>query len=192
MLSIQDRCDDSARSVIKADQKIDLEDVEIEEDCLNILALHQPVAIDLRFIIAVLKINNDRERIGDLAANIARRALRINQAPAVEEFFDCGLMADKAIAMLRQGVDALVNMDLDGARQVCDVDDEVDLMNSQMYDIVEKQINEDHSRAVVLLLYLSVSSQLERIADHATSIAQDVIYMITGDIVRHGADALRD
>jgi len=192
MLAIQERNDEYARAVIDGDAKIDLEEVEIEEDCLKILALNQPVAIDLRFIIAVLKINNDLERIGDLSANIARRALRINKMPVVEDFFDFGLMADKTISMLRQGVDALVHMDLDLARRVCDVDDDVDQMNSEMYSIVERQIAEDSSRVGTFLAYLSVSRQLERIADHATNIAQDVIYMITGDIVRHGADEIRD
>lgn len=190
--AIQERDEDLANEVKAADADIDLEEVAIEEECLKVLALHQPVAIDLRFIVAALKINNDLERISDLAANIARRALKINREPALPDFFDFGLMAEKTMAMLRNGVDAMVRMDVDLAHSVCAADDDVDRMNRAMFEIVERRTAEDPSKLPILLHYLSVSRQLERIADHATNIAEDVIYMITGEIVRHeGADATR-
>ncbi len=183
--AIEERSDTLAKEVIAADTRIDLEEVAIEEECLKILALHQPVAIDLRFIVAALKINNDLERIGDLAANIAKRALGVNRAPEVPDFFDFGRMAEKTMAMLRLGVDALVSMDIEKANQACAADDEVDSMNRQAHETVEQRLATDPSNAPALMRYLSVSRQLERIADHATNIAEDVIYMITGDIVRH-------
>ena len=183
--AIQERDEALAKEVMAADAAIDMEEVEIEEECLKVLALHQPVAIDLRFIVAALKINNDLERIGDLASNIAERALRVSREPALPDFFDFGLMAEKTQAMLRNGVDAMVRMDIDLAHKVCAADDEVDGMNREMFEIVERRSADDPSKVPVLLLYLSVSRQLERIADHATNIAEDVVYMITGDIVRH-------
>ena len=188
--AIQERDETLANEVIAADAAIDMEEVEIEEECLKLLALHQPVAIDLRFIVAALKINNDLERIGDLASNIAKRALSVNREPALPDFFDFGLMAEKTQAMLRSSVDAMVQMDIDLAHSVCAADDEVDGMNREMFEIVERRTSEDPSKVPILLQYLSVSRQLERIADHATNIAEDVIYMITGEIVRHeGPDA---
>jgi phosphate transport system protein len=190
--ALEERRGDLAHDVIAGDTQIDLEEVAIEEECLKILALHQPVATDLRFVVAALKINNDLERIGDLAANIAKRAISVSSEPVLPDFFDFGLMARKTMAMLRDGVDSLVRMDMELARRVCEVDDEVDSMNSKVFELVQAQIQAEPAKITVLLQYLSVSRQLERIADHATNIAQDVIYMITGDIVRHGAEAVSD
>lgn len=190
--AIEERNGDLARAVVEGDTAIDMEEVVIEEECLKILALHQPVANDLRFVVAALKINNDLERIGDLAANIAKRALSLCALPVIPDFFDFGLMAEKAMRMLREGVDSLVRQDVELARKVCLMDDEVDRMNRQVYDSVEQQVESNAEKVKTLLPYLSVSRQIERIADHATNIAQDVIYMITGDIVRHGADEMHD
>jgi len=174
-----------AQKVIDSDLGVDGIEVEIEEECLKILALHQPVAIDLRVIIAILKINNDLERIGDLAVNIAERAIYLATQKPLADKFDFPTMTDKVTAMLRKGVDALVSMDATAAYKVCEADDEVDELNRHMYNLVDSLISEGRKEGHTLMHLLSVSRHLERIADHATNIAEDVIYMITGDIVRH-------
>jgi len=174
-----------ARNVIEKDVKIDQKEVEVEESCLKVLALHQPVAIDLRFIIAVLKINNDLERVGDLAVNIAERAAFLATQPKVSVSLDFAGMANKAQLMLKESLDALVNMSADLAREVCASDDEIDTMNRQMYLIVQDGIRQHPEQLESLIHLLSASRHLERIADHATNIAEDVIYMIEGEIVRH-------
>ena len=184
-LSIENRDTDLANEIIYNDKSIDSFEVEVEEDCLKILALHQPVAIDLRFIVAVLKINNDLERIGDLAVNIAERAVYLAKHDNVNISFDFIEMARKAQAMLRQSLDALVNLNASMARQVCSKDDEIDEMNRQMYVMVQQAIEDYPSQMGSLIHLLSVSRHLERIADHATNIAEDVIYMVEGAIVRH-------
>ena len=177
-----------AEEVIQLDDEIDRAEVELEEECLKILALHQPVAIDLRFIVACLKINNDLERIGDLAVNIAERAqLLAKEEPIPAISMDLAGMAEKTQDMLRRSLDALVNMDSEIAASVRDSDDEVDDLNRQMYDEVKQGIKSDPEHINALIHYLSASRQLERIADHATNIAKDIIYMIDGKIVRHRA-----
>ena len=176
-----------ADQVIGADGQVDRFEVYLEEECLKILALHQPVAIDLRFVIAVLKINNDLERIGDLAVNIAERAKFLAGRDAMDVPFDFMSMADKTRAMLKKALDALVNMDPRMARDVCAADDEVDALNREMYGRIQKSMQQHPDRIDGLIHYLGVSRYLERIADNATNIAEDVIYMVDGDIVRHRA-----
>ncbi|MBN8549436.1 MAG: phosphate signaling complex protein PhoU [Deltaproteobacteria bacterium] len=172
--------------VREMDHEIDDMEVEVEEECLKILALHQPVAIDLRFIVAVLKLNNDLERIGDLAVNIARRAKILATAQAPTDLLDFSGMAEKVKSMLRNCLQALVNLDGDLARQVCAADDEVDAMNRVMYEKIHQSIRANPEQSALYLQLFSVSRNLERIADHATNIAEDVLYMIQGEIVRHG------
>lgn len=157
----------------------------VEEDCLKILALHQPVAIDLRYIISVLKINNDLERTGDLAVNIAERAAFLATQERLEIPFDFSGMAEKAQSMLKRSLDALVKMDADLAREVCASGDEVDAINRDMYIQVQEGIRKHPKRLECLVHILSVSRHLERVADLATNIAEDVIYVIKGEIVRH-------
>lgn len=185
MLAIETRDEVLARNVIEKDVEIDQKEVEVEESCLKVLALHQPVAIDLRFIIAVLKINNDLERVGDLAVNIAERAAFLATQPRVDISFDFTAMARKAQVMLKKSLDALVNLSVDLAHEVCACDDEIDAMNRQMYLMVEQAIQTHPRQTESLIHLLSASRHLERIADHATNIAEDVIYMIEGEIVRH-------
>jgi phosphate transport system protein len=184
-LSIEKRDADMAQKIIANDISIDETEVEIEEDCLKILALHQPVAIDLRFIVAVLKINNDLERIGDLAVNIAERAVFLAGQPRVKVSFDLVEMAHNAQSMLKQSLDALVNHDVKLAHNVCASDDIVDGMNRQMYLKVQEAILKNPEQISSLIHLLSASRHLERIADHTTNIAEDVIYMIDGQIFRH-------
>jgi phosphate transport system protein len=183
--SIEQRDRDLAIKVIENDPDIDQSEIEVEEDCLKILALHQPVAIDLRFIVAVLKINNDLERIGDLAVNIAERAVFLESQPKVNISIELVDMAHSAQSMLKKSIDALVNHDAKLAHKVCTSDDVVDDMNRQMYLKVQDAIVENPEQIKPLIHLLSASRHLERIADHTTNIAEDVIYMIEGQIVRH-------
>jgi len=174
-----------ALEVIDHDEAIDHLEVEIEEECLKILALHQPVAIDLRYVIAVLKMNNDLERIGDLAVDIAERAVFLSERPPIDLRLDLKEMAEKTQAMLKHSLDALVNSDSNLARKVRGCDDEVDEMNRRMFGIVQDYIRQDPDHVAEAIHWLSASRHLERIADQATNIAEDVIYMVEGEIVRH-------
>ncbi|MBE0598540.1 MAG: phosphate signaling complex protein PhoU [Desulfuromonadales bacterium] len=174
-----------AQQVIRNDDQIDQMEVDLEEECLKILALHQPVAIDLRFIVSVLKINNDLERICDLAANVAERTLGVAAEGRVPVPFDVAYMGGKVQSMLKGALDALVNRDIAAARQICRMDDEVDAIHKDNYRLVKEQIRHFPERIDSLIQYTSVSRHLERIADLATNIAEDVIYMIEGEIVRH-------
>lgn len=174
-----------ADRVIDSDQAIDSYEIEVEEDCLKILALHQPVAADLRYVVAVLKINIDLERIADLAVNIAEGArdltIRSNGTPS----FDLESMLDAATMMVKQSVDALVKHDIVIAHEVIQSDDQVDDLHREAYLYVQKQIQAYPENVESLISLLNITRDLERIADHATNIAEDVIYMIEGEIVRH-------
>jgi len=176
---------DLAREIVDSDYEIDQFEVKIEEDCLKTLALYQPVAIDLRFIVAVLKINNDLERIGDLAANIAKRAFRMCNLDRIELPSEFPLMAEKSQKMLKKSLDALVNLDPVQAQEVRDDDDDVDILNRRIYEQVSENIKKDISTLECNIYMRSVSKNLERVADLATNIAEDVIYTCTGEIVRH-------
>jgi phosphate transport system protein len=188
--AFENRNGDLARQVIDADQAIDEAEVEVEEECLKILALHQPVAVDLRFINAVIKINNDLERVGDEAVNIAERVENISRRVPVPVPFEYGTMAEKVEAMLRRSLDALVNLDADLAYKVCLSDDEVDDINRDIYDKIKEVIKVHPDRVSYLINLLFIARHLERIADHATNIAEEVIYMVEGEIPRHRKDIL--
>lgn len=183
--SINHKDEELARDVIVKDQDIDKKEVDVEEECLKILALYQPVAIDLRFVIVALKINNDLERIGDLAVNIAERAIFLSKQKDLSMPFDFETMSKKTIKMLKLAIDSLIKMDVDLANQVCLMDDDVDAINRKMYSFVYEKIKEMPLQAETLIHFLSVSKNLERIADYATNISMDVVYMIEGTIVRH-------
>ncbi|MBC8287678.1 MAG: phosphate signaling complex protein PhoU [Nitrospinae bacterium] len=184
--SLTQRKSEQAKKVIEADYAIDQREVFVEEECLKILALHQPVANDLRLIIAILKINNDLERIGDLSVNIAERAVYLSTKVKVDLPLDLQDMAEKVRSMLKRSLDALVNRDDKLARQVCEDDDAVDDLNREMYMCVEQAIKKDLDNLNSYIQLLSASRYLERMADHTTNIAEDVIYLVTGEIIRHG------
>ena len=175
-----------ADKIIKSDYEIDDMEVDVEEECLKILALYQPVAVDLRFITAVIKINNDLERIADEAVNIARGVKYIAKGEKPHFDFDFYLMAEKTEAMLKKSLDALVNLDVDLAFKVCILDDEVDKINGEAHRIVKDVIKDNPDHVEYFINLLLISRHLERIADHATNIAEEVIYLIEGEIVRHG------
>ncbi|MBD3265100.1 phosphate signaling complex protein PhoU [bacterium] len=174
-----------ARSVIEADREIDKMEVRVEEECMKILALHQPVAQDLRFVISVMKMNNDLERMGDLAANIAKRAVYISTHQSINLELDFPGMAKKSQSMVKRSLDSLVNADSKAAQQVIKDDDEVDRMRKNMEEIVMNELKHQPEHAEHLLKFASVARHLERLADMATNIAEDVIYMVEGDIIRH-------
>lgn len=178
-----------AGEVLRTDAEIDRTEVEIEEECLKVLALHQPVASDLRYIVGILKINNDLERIGDLAVNIAERAQFLSTMEPEAIPFDLRNMAQKAQAMLKRCLDAMVNRDVALAHAVCAADDEVDAANRLAYSIFVEVVRQRPTRLKTLMHQFTAARQVERIADHATNIAEDVIYMVEGTIVRHRTDA---
>ncbi len=174
-----------AEKVIDMDKAVDIMEIEVEEECLKVLALHQPVAVDLRFIVAVLKLNNDLERIGDLTVNIAERSLVLAGRPPFALTSNFPAMMEKARLMLTKALDALVNLDPRLALEVCASDDEVDALYREMFEKVKVGVVESPANVDDYLQMLSITRHLERIADHATNIAEDVIYMIEGSIIRH-------
>lgn len=174
-----------AQRVIANDEQIDRMEVEVEEECLKILALYQPVAADLRFVVAVLKINNDLERMGDLARNIAKRVAQLSAGKAYVLPPEIRTMAMQAQEMVKQCLDAVVNGDPTLARRIREEDDAVDEARLQIRQRVLRGIKDDPDDVENLLRINSVSKHIERIADMATNIAEDVIYMVEGEIVRH-------
>ena len=183
--SVDERDACLAQAVVEGDEEIDRAEVDLEEDCLKILALYQPVATDLRLIVSVMKINNDIERIGDLAVNIAERTLFLCTEPPIEAPSDLADMRTKALAMLTGSLDSLVRQDTKRAREVRTGDDEVDDLNRQIFREFSAAVRKNPENVECLLSYLSVGRHLERIADYATNIAEDVIYLMEGEIVRH-------
>ncbi len=176
-----------ADRIIKSDYEIDEEEVEIEEECLKILALHQPVAVDLRFLIATIKINSDLERIADETVNIANRVKSmIGNQTRNGILYDYSNMIQKVQEMLKKSLDALVNLDVDVAFKVCLLDDEVDRIHSDMYQQVKQDIVGSPEDVGYLVNMFLISRHLERIGDHATNVAEEVIYLIEGEIIRHG------
>ena len=175
-----------AKKIIIDDHRIDEMEVDIEEECLKVLALHQPVAVDLRFIVAVIKINNDLERIGDEAVNIAERVESLAKRKSSSFYYDYSKMAQKAEHMLKMSLDALVNLDIDQAFKVLTMDDEVDNTQKEVYQLTKQALREHTDDVAYLINQYLISRHLERIADHATNIAEEVIYLIEGEIVRHG------
>ena len=185
--AIESRDHDLAQRIIRSDHEIDEAEVEVEEECLKILALYQPVAIDLRFIVTVIKINNDLERIADEAVNIAKGVGYLSKKKKTFYFdFDFSQMVEKTQSMLKGSLDALVNLDTDLAFKVCILDDEVDKINGEVHRLVKDAIRDNPEQGEHLVNLLLISRHLERIADHATNIAEEVIYLIEGEIVRHG------
>ena len=172
---------------MERDTEIDQREVEIEEECLKILALHQPVARDLRFVIAVLKLNNDLERIGDIVVNIADRGMRLTAFPVTGLQEKVMLMGRVAREMVKESLDALIALDVKKAVAVIERDDEVDRLNVEVISAVIAQATPGNTGAMTesLILIHSIARDLERIGDHATNIAEDVAYLVDGTIIRH-------
>lgn len=190
ILSLNDRRPELAEKVISQELLVDEKEVLIEEECLKILALHQPVAMDLRFIVAVLKVNNDLERMGDSAVNIAERALFLaGEDPIASPVEFTEIMAASIRTMVSKSLDAIVRLDVELARTVIGMDRVVDDINRRMFVEFQAQVEKDPKTVSRALSWLSSSRYMERIADLATNIAEDVIFMVEGEVVRHRNDS---
>jgi len=179
------RDDELARTTIERDHGVNRMDVEIDDLCIRLLALHQPTAKDLRLITTGLKITTDLERIGDMAVNLSERALELNQEPQLKPFIDIPRMADVAQAMLRQSLDAFVREDVELALKVCRDDDIIDDINHQLFRELLSYMMEDPQTVSRAIRLLFVAKYLERIADHATNISEMVVFMVKGTSIRH-------
>lgn len=173
------------RKLIEDDVEIDRWDVRIEDACLKILALYQPVAIDLRRITAVMKISGELERVADLGVNIAERACGLLESPQVSVPDQLKVMADRAVNMLHRSIDAYVDLNSDLAREVCQEDDAVDEMNRELIDRLIEFMHKSPDRLDAYMHLFSAVRHVERVADHATNIAEDVVYLVEGKIIRH-------
>jgi phosphate transport system protein len=183
--ALLERDSDLARQVICEDDQIDRIDVEIEEKCIRLLALRQPAARDLRFITTAIKINGHLERIGDMAGNIAEKAIILNEVPQIKPYIDLPRMAEIARGMIRESLDALVHGNVGLARKVREEDDTIDQLNEQIFRELLTFMLEDPRKIHASLYIMQISKSLERISDHAAGIADMVIYMVTGQSVRH-------
>ncbi|MBX3439932.1 MAG: phosphate signaling complex protein PhoU [Planctomycetaceae bacterium] len=180
-----------AEGLAAKDDEIDAWDVRIEESCLKMLALHQPVAVDLRRIATVLKVAGELERVADLAVNIAERACGLASAPEVAIPDRLKELAKLAVDMLHRAIDSYVELDCDKALAVCAEDDDVDALNREIIDELIGFMHEMPDRVESLLHLFSASRQLERVADHATNIAEDVVYLVEGTVIRHRRHLVR-
>ncbi len=190
--ALKARREEPARDVFKYEEQINLLDVEVDETCLRLMALRQPMAGDLRFITSAMKITSELERMGDLAVNIAEQALDLMTLPLLKPLIDIPRMSALARAMVKDSINAFVNRDEALARNVCERDDEIDALNNQIFRELLTYMMEDSgaiSRAVGLIL---VGRHLERIADHATNIGEDVIYLVKGKTIKHHIDKKRE
>lgn len=185
MKSLLERNSELARKVIKEDDEIDKLDNELEDRCIRILALRQPAAIDLRFITTAIKINGHLERIGDMAVNIAEKAIMLNEEPQLKPYIDLPRMADLVGKMIKYSLDALVRSDLALAEKVQQKENAVDELNEQIFRELLTFMMEDPKAIHRAVLITQISKNLERIADHAKGIADMVIYLVTGESVRH-------
>lgn len=187
-----ERREDLAERVKEADDIIDRDEVAVEENCLKILALHQPVAADLRFVITALKVNNDLERMGDLAVSVASRARWLAKREPIAPAETIKTIALNVRSMVKMSIDALVDRDPQLARQVCAMDDVVDHDHRQMYTILQDLMKGDPRTIKRAVQTLSASRQLERVGDLATNIAEDVVFMVEGEVIRHGREQLTE
>ena len=183
--ALLERDDAVAQEVIERDRQVNAYDVEIDEQCVSLLALHQPAAGDLRFITTAMKIVTDLERIGDQAVNIAQRVLELNREPRLKPYIDLPRMAERAQRMVKESLDAFVARDTALARQVCGEDAEVDALKEQIFRELLTFMMEDPRTIPRAIRVILISRFLERVADHATNIAEMVVYLVEGKMVRH-------
>ena len=185
MRALLERDDAMAQEVIERDRQGNTYDVEVDEQCVSLLALHQPAAGDLRFITTAMKIVTDLERIGDQAVNIAQRVLELNREPQLKPYIDLPRMAEKAQRMVKESLDAFVARDTALARQVCGKDAEVDALKEQIFRELLTFMMEDPRTIPRAIRVILISRFMERVADHATNIAEMVVYLVEGKMVRH-------
>jgi len=187
-LAMQSRDEELLREIIGSDWEIDEMEIEIEEECLKILALHQPVARDLRLLVAIIKINNELERIADIAVNIAKRVQTISKDSSLTFAIDYQPMASVVQAMFKMCLDALVLEDADLARRVFLRDEKVDQLRNKAYKGVIRELNSEPGHAACLVNLYLLARHLERMGDRTTNIAEEVIYLVEGEIVRGESD----
>jgi phosphate transport system protein len=183
--SLKERKENLAQQVLKQEEDINVLDIELDKLCLTLLARHQPMAVDLRFLTSVLRISSELERIADQAVNIAQRSLELLKSPTLKPLIDIPRMAQLAKKMVKDAIDAFIQKDAELAKNVCERDDEVDDLNDQIFRELLTYMLQDPSsikKAVDLIL---VGRHLERIADHATNISEDVIYFVKGKTIKH-------
>ena len=185
MRALVERDSDLAQDVIDGDRQVNAYDVEVDEKCVELLALYQPAAGDLRFITTAMKIVTDLERIGDQAVNIAQRALELNREPQLKPYIDLPRMADNAQRMVKESLDAFVARDTGLARRVCAEDSTVDDLKEQIFRELLTFMMEDPRTIPRAIRLIFISRFLERVADHATNIAEMVVYMVESKMVRH-------
>lgn len=185
ILALERRDPALAESIYQRDNEVDSMEIIVEEECLKILALYQPVAQDLRFVVAVLKMNSDLERIGDLASNMARRAKYLSKKEKIDIISEFSQTADKVQIMVKKSLDALVNTDEKLAREVIASDEEIDKLTKHLLKKTISAIEKNPDKVKEYFSIRSISKNLERIADQATNIAEDVVYLCTGEIIRH-------
>ncbi|PLX23940.1 MAG: phosphate transport system regulatory protein PhoU [Ignavibacteria bacterium] len=185
VIAIRQRDREAAERVIASDKDVDRLEIAIEEDCVHLLMLGGLPKEEIRLIVAILKINSDLERIGDLSANIARRVLNIGEHDQLVLPNELMILAERTMTMVRLSLDSLVGMDAAGARDVCAADSEVDALHREMHDLVRNRIQENPEQTERLLNVLAISRHLERIADYATNIAENVVYVQEEKIIRH-------
>ncbi len=185
--AVRDRDGEAARDVVERDNDIDEREVRIEEECLKVLALHQPVASDLRFVVFVLKVNNDLERIGDLSVNIAKRVPTFEGLPTLDIEARIEQASEIACDMLHQILQAVLQLDATVAGEVCARDKQVDALHRETLQAVVERIGAADGLAtpLALLNFQAISKDIERVADHATNIAEDLLYLAKGRVVRH-------
>lgn len=184
-LALTQRRGDLAQRVIENDDTIDMIELDVDEECLRILALHQPVAGDLRFITAALKINNDLERIGDLACNVAERAIDLCRSEPLPLPLQFERMTEIVRAMLHDALDALVNRNAPLARSVLARDGEINRIHREHFGALQEAMKADPDNVERAVDLLSASRQLERIGDQTTNIAEDVVFLVEGQVIRH-------
>lgn len=183
--ALVDRDTELARNVIATDHQVNAYDVEIDEECIRLIALRQPAAGDLRFITTAMKISTDLERMSDLAEDICERALELTEEPQLKPYIDIPRMADHARTMVKEALDAFVNRNADLARKVCREDDFVDQLTGQVFRELLSYMMEDPQTIRRAIRITFVAKYIERIADHATNVAEMVVYLVEGKIIRH-------
>jgi phosphate transport system protein len=179
-----------AKEIVLADDAIDQIELEVDDLCLELLATQQPMAVDLRFITTGMRIGSDLERIGDLAVDIAERAIELSEQPLLKPLIDIPKMAELAEKMVHKALDAFVKRDVALARTLWDDEEKVDGYRDLVSDELTEIMTKDQSAAPRALPLILIARHLERIADHATNIAEDVVYMVEGKVVKHGGGKL--
>ncbi|MCF6148574.1 MAG: phosphate signaling complex protein PhoU [Candidatus Kuenenia sp.] len=190
--SLKERDSELARSVVTHDEQVDVVELEIDKQCIDLLALQQPMAVDLRFITSAMKITNNLERMGDLAVNIAERVIPLNQEPQLKPLIDIPIMANIAQTMVKDSIDAFVNKDTALAQSVYQRDSTVDALNDQIFRELLTYMMEDPGNITRAVHLMFISQHLERIADHSTNIAEEVVYIVKGRVVKHRGHSLNE